>query len=84
MRGVTVAQSPATARVNRVIGRKVVTTLNALLEEVTPASWRGAPQAARARAREKAPARDIKVFMGLIGKGRLGDGKEPDRQQTWP
>jgi len=28
MRGVTRAQFPATARVNRVMGRKVVTTLN--------------------------------------------------------
>jgi hypothetical protein len=89
---VITAQSPATARLNRVIGNSVVTTWNACLAPAPGACWRGAPQAASS----KVPARTVAPLSAplsahLIDKqadnldvsGSLANGALPTLAVEW-
>lgn len=71
-----VAQSPATARVKRVIGRKVVTTLSAPPPVVTCPPGRGPAQAARSRSRLDAAARASQEGTGFISTEWQSNAKD--------
>jgi hypothetical protein len=88
IKGVITAQSPATARLNRVIGNSVVTTWNTCLAPAPGACWRGAPQAASS----KVPARTVAPLSAhLIDKqadnldvsGSLANGALPTLAVEW-
>ena len=67
---VTVAQSPATASVKSVIGRKVVTTLRPLSADAVLSSDLGAPHATNPKTKETVPTREIQEFIDFLGKLR--------------